>query len=177
MHMGRIITIIGSVIAVVAMLVKKASSEGEAALAQLSQIPGSEFPDGVNGFPADLDENTIVALYNDTNWAAIVFGLAAIVAFVVAVLPPIKDAMKRPYAITATVMGAIMLLVGVFATSGAMDNASDLEAAFNAFAELGAIPVAFTVSIGYGWYILVFGGLLVAIGGIMELSSKSETAS
>jgi hypothetical protein len=169
MHMGRIITIIGSVIAVVAMLVKKASSEGEAALAQLSQADPA--------FPTDLDENTIVALYNDTNWAAIVFGIAAIVAFVVAILPPIKDAMKRSYAITATVMGAIMLLVGIFATLGAMGDASDLEDAFNQAAEAGAIPIAFTVSIGYGWYILVFAGLIVAIGGIMGLSSKSETAS
>lgn len=176
MHMGRILTIIGSVIAVVAMFIKKASSEGEAALAQLSQIPGSEFPGGVNGFPADLDENTITALYNDTNWAAIVFGIAAIVAFVVAILPPIKDAMKRPYAITATVMGVIMLLVGVFATLGAMGDASDLQDAFNAFAELGAIPVAFTVSIGYGWFILVFAGALVTIGGAIPLMSKSDSA-
>jgi hypothetical protein len=169
MHMGRIITIVGSVIAVLAMFIQKATSEGEAALAALSQANPA--------FPADLDENTLVALYNDTNWAAIVFGIAAIVAFVVAVLPPIKDAMKRPYAITGVVMGAIMLLVGIFATIGAQNDASDLEAAFNQAAEAGAIPIAFTVSIGYGWYILVFAGLLVAIGGIMELSSKSETAS
>ena len=175
--MGRILTVIGSVIAVVAMFIKKASSEGESALAQLSQIPGSEFPGGVNGFPADLDENTITALYNDTNWAAILFGVAAIVAFVVAILPPIKDAMKRPYAITAAVMGAIMLLVGIFATLGAMGDASDLQDAFNAFAELGAIPVAFTVSIGYGWFILIFAGALVTIGGIIPLMSKSDSAS
>ena len=175
MHMGRIITIIGSVIAVVAMFIKKASSEGEAALAQLSQIPGEQFPDGVNGFPADLSENTITALYNDTNWAAIVFGIAAIVAFVVAVLPPLKDPMKRTLAITATVMGVIMLLVGIFATLGAMSDASDLEDAFNAFAELGAIPIAFTVSIGYGWFIFIFAGALVAIGGIIPLANKSNS--
>ena len=169
MHMGRILTVIGSVIAVVAMFIKKASSEGESALAQLSQANPA--------FPADLDENTITALYNDTNWAAILFGVAAIVAFVVAILPPIKDAMKRPYAITAAVMGAIMLLVGIFATLGAMGDASDLQDAFNAFAELGAIPVAFTVSIGYGWFILIFAGALVTIGGIIPLMSKSDSAS
>jgi uncharacterized membrane protein HdeD (DUF308 family) len=169
MHMGRIITIVGAVIAVIAMFIKKASSEGEAALAALSQANPA--------FPADLDENTLVALYNDTNWAAIVFGIAAIVALVVAVMPPVKDTMKRSLAITATVMGVIMLLIGIFATMGAMDDASDLEEAFNQAAAAGAIPVAFTVSIGYGWYILVLAGLLVAVGGIMELSSKSETAS
>jgi hypothetical protein len=169
MHMGRIITIVGAVIAVIAMFIQKASSEGEAALAALSQANPA--------FPADLDENTLVALYNDTNWAAIVFGIAAIAALVVAVMPPVKDTMKRSLAITATVMGVVMLLIGIFATLGAMDDASDLEAAFNQAAAAGAIPIAFTVSIGYGWYILVLAGLLVAIGGIMELSSKSETAS
>jgi uncharacterized membrane protein HdeD (DUF308 family) len=169
MHMGRIITIVGAVIAVIAMFIQKASSEGEAALAALSQANPA--------FPADLDENTLVALYNDTNWAAIVFGIAAIVALVVAVMPPIKDTMKRSLAITATVMGVVMLLIGIFATIGAMDDASDLEEAFNQAAAAGAIPIAFTVSIGYGWYILVLAGLLVAIGGVMELSSKSETAS
>jgi uncharacterized membrane protein HdeD (DUF308 family) len=169
MHMGRIITIVGAVIAVIAMFIQKATSEGEAALAALSQANPA--------FPADLDENTLVALYNDTNWAAIVFGIAAIVALVVAVMPPVKDTMKRSLAITATVMGVVMLLIGIFATIGAMDDASDLEEAFNQAAAAGAIPIAFTVSIGYGWYILVLAGVLVAIGGIMELSSKSETAS
>lgn len=169
MHMGRILTVIGSVIAVVAMFIKKASSEGEVALAQLSQANPA--------FPADLDENTITALYNDTNWAAIVFGIAAIVAAVVAILPPIKDAMKRPYAITATVMGVIMLLVGIFATLGAMGDASDLQDAFNQAAAAGAIPIAFTVSIGYGWFILIFAGALVTIGGIIPLMSKSDSAS
>jgi preprotein translocase subunit SecG len=169
MHMGRIITIIGSVIAVVSLFIQKANSEGEAALAALSQANPA--------FPADLDENTIEALYNDTSWAAILFGIAAIAAFVVAVLPPIKDPMKRVMAITATAMGAIMLVVGIVATVGAQNDASDLEAAFNQAAEAGAIPVAFTVSLGYGWYILIFAGALVALGGIMGLMTKTDTAS
>ena len=169
MHMGRIITIVGSLIAIVALFIQKASSEGEAALAALSQADPR--------FPESLNENTIVALYNDTSWAAIVFGIAAIAAFIVAVLPPLKDAMKSPLAITATVMGGIMLLIGIFATKGAMDDASDLEGAFNQAAEAGAIPVAFTVSIGYGWYILIFAGAVVAVGGIMSLMDKSGTSS
>lgn len=169
MHMGRILTIIGSVIAIAAMFIKKASSEGEAALAQLSQANPA--------FPADLDENTITALYNDTNWAAIAYGVAALVAFVVAVLPPLKDPMKRSLAITASIMGVWMFLIAVFATTGAMSDASDLEAAFNQAAQAGAIPIAFTVSIGYGWFILVFAGALVSIGGSIPLWNKSNKTS
>jgi hypothetical protein len=164
--MGRIITIVGSVIAVAALFIQKASSAGEEALERLSQANPN--------FPADLNENTIVALYNDTAWAAIVFGIAAVVAFVVAVMPPIKEPMKRVLAITASAMGAIMLLVGIFATLGAMDDADTLETAFNQAAEAGAIPVAFTVSIGYGWYVLIFAGAVVLVGGIIGLMAKSE---
>jgi membrane protease YdiL (CAAX protease family) len=162
MHMGRIITIVGSVIAVVAMFIKKAGSEGEDVLGSL---------------PADLNENTVTALYNDTSWAAIVFGIAAIVAFVVAVFPPIKEPMKRVLATTATAMGAIMLLVGIFATLGAKDDADALVAGFNQLAEAGQIPVAFSVSIGFGWYMLIFAGALVAVGGVVGLMNKSDTAS
>ena len=169
MHMGRIVTIVGSVIAVVAMFIKKASSEGEVALAQLSQANPA--------FPADLDENTIEALYNDTAWAAIVFGIATVVAFAVAVMPPIKEPMKRALAITATAMGGIMVVVGIFATLGARDTANTLEGAFNQAAEAGAIPIAFTVSIGNGWYILIFAGVIVALGGIWGLMTKSDTTS
>jgi hypothetical protein len=71
-------------------------------------------------------------------------------------------------------MGAIMLLVGIFATLGAMDDADTLETAFNQAAEAGAIPVAFTVSIGYGWYVLIFAGAVVLVGGIIGLMAKSE---
>ena len=165
MHYGRILALLGVVIGVIGLFIKKASSEGEAALAQLSQIPDSPFP-------ADLNENTWSALYNDTAWAAIVFAILLVVAIVVVFLPPMSKAMSKAIAGVATAAGVLMLLVGIFATLGAQDDASTLQDGFAAVAAQGAIPKAFTVSIGYGWYMLAISGLLVAIGGIASLMAK-----
>lgn len=169
MHYGRIVTLVGVVIGAVGLLIKKANSEGEAALAQLSQAPDSPFP-------PDLAENTWSALYNDTAWAALVFGLAALVALIVALMPPLGEPMKRLFGLVATVMGVLMLLIGVFATLGAMDDADTLEAGFAQAAAAGALPVAFTVSIGFGWYLLAIGGAIVGIGGVLSLMARPDEA-
>ncbi len=167
MHYGRIVALVGVVVGAAGLFIKKASSEGEGALAQLSQLPDSPFP-------SDLVENTGSALYNDTAWAAIVFGIAAVIAIVVALMPPLGEPMKRLYGLTATVMGVVMLLIGIFATLGAMDDADTLTAGFAQAAAAGAIPVAFTVSIGFGWYLLALGGAIVAIGGVLSLMAKPD---
>jgi hypothetical protein len=60
---------------------------------------------------------------------------------------------------------------------GAKDDADALVAGFNQLAEAGQIPVAFSVSIGFGWYMLIFAGALVAVGGVVGLMNKSDTAS
>ena len=171
MHYGRIVALVGVLLGAVGMFLKKASSDGEAALAQLSQIPDSPFPE-------DLAENTWTALYNDTAWAAIVFAIASIAVLLVVFMPPIKMPLRFLYAITAAVMGVLMLLVSIFALLGALDDADTLQAGFAAVAAQGAIPEAYTVAIGFGWYLLVIAGLVVAIGGILSAMAKpDETAS
>ncbi|MFV1999230.1 MAG: hypothetical protein ACC654_02595 [Acidimicrobiia bacterium] len=167
MHYGRIVALVGVVIGAVGLLIKKASSDGEVALAQLSQAPDS-------AFPPDLAENTWTALYNDTAWAAVVLALAAVVTIIVALAPPFDEPMKRLFGLIATVMGVIMLLIGVFATLGAMDDADTLEAGFAQAAAAGVLPVAFAVSIGFGWYLLVLGGAIVAIGGVLSLMARPD---
>ena len=166
MHYGRILAVLGVVVAVVGFLLQKASSAGEAALAQLSQVDPS--------FPANLDENTWSALYNDTSVAAIVYAIAAIGVLAAALFPPLGSPMKRLVGLSAAVLGVVMLVVGVFATLGASDDADTLEAGFaQAFAG-GAIPEAYTVSIGWGWYLLIVGGVLAAIGGVVSLIARPD---
>jgi hypothetical protein len=165
MHYGRILALVGVLIGAVGLFLKKASSEGEAALAQLSQAPDSPFP-------PDLNENTWSALKNDTAWAAIVFAILLVVALVVVFVPPMNQPMSKAVAGIATAAGVIMLLVGIFATLGAQDDASTLQDGFAQAAAAGALPKAFTVSIGLGWYMLAVAGLLVAIGGIASLMAK-----
>lgn len=167
MHYGRILAVLGVVVAAVGFLIKKASSAGEAALAQLSQIPDSPFPE-------NLDENTWSALHNDTAAAAIVYAIAAVAVLVAALYPPLKDPMKRLIALSVTVLGVLLLVVGVLATLGAADDADTLQAGFaQAFAQ-GAVPEAYTVSIGWGWYLLIIGGVVAAIGGVVSLISRPD---
>jgi hypothetical protein len=149
------------------MFLQKASSDGEAALAQLSQIPDLDFP-------ADLVENTWTALYNKAAWAAIVFAIASVAALVLVFIPPIKTAWKRMLAIDAIILGVLMLVIGIFSTLGALDDADTLEAGFAAVAAQGAIPEAYAVAIGFGWYLLVIAGLVVAVGGILSVMAESD---
>ena len=165
MHFGRMLTILGVVLAAVGFFLKSASSAGEAALAQLSQVDPS--------FPSGFD-NTWTALYNDTPAAAIIFAIAAVGALAAALIPPLGSPMKRLYGLATAALGVLMLVIGIFATMGAMDDADTLEAGFaQAFAG-GVIPEAYSVSIGWGWYLLVLGAVVVAIGGAVSLIARPD---
>ncbi len=168
MHYGRILALIGVVIGVVGLLLKKASSAGEAALAQLSQIPDA-------GFPADLNENTWSALKNDTIWAAFLFAILLLVVLVIAFLPAVTLAMPKASASLVAISGALMLVIGIFAISGASSDASTLQDGFKKVFDAGSIPEAFTVSIGLGWYLLALSGLLIALGGVASLMASSDS--
>jgi hypothetical protein len=67
-----------------------------------------------------------------------------------------------------------MLIVGVFATLGAGDDADTLEAGLAQAAGAGAIPEAFAVNIGWGWYLLIISGVVVAIGGVVSLIARPD---
>ena len=166
MHYGRILAVLGVVVSAIGFLLKKASSEGEAALAQLSQVNPA--------FPENLDENTWSAFYNDTAWAAVVYLIAAVGVLAAALFPPLNEPMKRLIGLSVAVLGVLMLAIGVVATLGAADDADTLTAAFAQAAEAGAIPVPFTVSIGWGWYLLIVGGVLAAVGGTVSLISRPD---
>jgi hypothetical protein len=166
MHFGRMLAILGVVIAAVGLFLKSASSAGEAALEQLSQLPDSSFPSGF--------DNTWTALYNDTAAAAVIFAIAAIAALGVAFIPPLSQPLTRLYGLAVATLGVLMLVIGIFATMGAMDDADTLEAGFAQAAAAGAIPDAYTVSIGWGWWLLILSGVLVAIGGVVSLLARPD---
>jgi len=97
MHFGRMLAILGVVLAAVGMLLTSASSAGEAALEQLSQLPDSSFPSGF--------DTTWTALYNDTAAAAVIFAIAAIAALIAALLPPLGQPLKRLYGLAVATLG------------------------------------------------------------------------
>jgi len=160
------LAILGVVLAAVGMLLQSASSAGEAALEQLSQLPDLSFPSGF--------DNTWTALYNDTAVAAVIFAIAAIAALIAALLPPLGQPLKRIYGLAVATLGVLMLVIGIFATMGAMDDADTLEAGFAQAASAGAIPEAYTVMIGWGWWLLILSGVVVAVGGVVSLLARPD---
>ncbi|MGI9643389.1 MAG: hypothetical protein ACR2N9_11490 [Acidimicrobiia bacterium] len=166
MHYGRILALVGVVLAIVGFLMQSASSSAADLMPTLNEATGGQIPVGF--------DNTWTALYNDTAWAAVVFGLAMVGAAIVAFIPPLPKPMARIYGLTAAVLGVLMLVIGVFATMGAMDDADTLEAAFNQLFQAGQLPEAFSVDIGFGWYLLPIAGVLVAIGGVVSLINRPD---
>ena len=166
MHYGRILALVGVVLAIVGFLMQSASSAAADLMPTLNEATSGQIPVGF--------DNTWTALYNDTAWAAVVFGLAMVGAAIVALIPPLPKPMARIYGLTAAVLGVLMLVIGVFATMGAMDDADTLEAAFNQLFQAGQLPEAFTVDIGFGWYLLPIAGVLVAIGGVVSLINRPD---
>ena len=166
MHFGRILVLIGVIGAVIGFVLTSASSAGEEALVLLNQADPASWPAGFT--------STWTALYNDTAWAAIVYAIALVGALIVAFMPPLDQAMKRLYGLSAAVLGILMLVIGVVATLGANDDAEALQNGFAQAAAAGAIPDAFTVSIGFGWYLLILGGVLIAIGGVVSLIARPD---
>ena len=83
--------------------------------------------------------------------------------------------MNRMMALAATVLGVLMLVIAVFSTMGASDDASTLQDGF-AQAVAGEMipPMEYTVSIGWGWYALIVGGVIVAIGGVLSLIARPD---
>lgn len=164
MHYGRIVVVVGAVLGAIGFIPKSASSNGEELLPALSQAS--------DAFPSGFDA-TFTALYNDTAAAAVIYLIAAIAALGTTFMPPFEEAMNRLMALTASVLGVLMLAIGVFSTMGAADDASTLQDGFAQAVAGGLIPAAeYSVSIGWGWYALILGGVVVAVGGVLSLIAR-----
>ena len=173
MHYGRITTVVGSVLAIIGLGLKSASSaatsagpEGVSLLPSLSAATEGAIPDGFDRiFPAIQSDNAAGA------W---IFVIALVAVLGLSLVPDIKEALGRMNALIVTTLGVLMLVIGGLATRGALDDASDLQAAFSDMAAGGLIPVSFTVSISFGWYLLAIGGVLAAIGGVLQLMARPD---
>ena len=166
MHYGRILALVGVVFGVIGFLLQSASSAAEDLMPALNEATGGQIPAGF--------DNTWTALYNDTAAAAIVFAIAMIAAIIVALIPPTDQPMGRLYGLIAAALGVLMLIIAIFATMGAFDDADTLEAAFAQLAQAGQVPEAFTVDVGFGWWLLILSGVLVAIGGVVSLIARPD---
>jgi hypothetical protein len=163
MHWTRIWTLLGVVLGVAALFMKGATTDGEELLPALSQ--GGDFPDGISTIWGGLD-----------TWVQVVVVIAIIAVVVFALMPPLKMVEKLPYALTTTLIGVALLVYAIVKFVEAGDDASTLEAGFAQAAAAGAIPAAFTVTVGNGFYILMAGTAMVAIGGLVMMIMKDNPA-
>lgn len=164
MHIGRILALVGVVLGIGGLVMKGATSDAEELLPDLSQV--APVPDGISTIWGGLE-----------TWAQVVVVIAIIVVIVLAVRPPIKQPEDRISSLGTAVIGVGLLAYAIVKLMEASDDVDALEAGLAALAEAGAIPVAFTVDVGVGFYVLILGTALVAIGGVLGLigsSSKSD---
>ena len=102
----------------------------------------------------------------------VVIAIIAVVAF--ALMPPLNLVEKVPYALTTTLIGVALLIYAIIKFMEASDDASTLQDAFAQAAAAGAIPAAFTVSVGWGFYVLMAGTAMVALGGLVMLINRDS---
>lgn len=163
MHWTRIWTLLGVILGVAALFMKGATTDGEELLPALSQ--GGDFPDGISTIWGGLD-----------TWVQVVVVIAIIAVVAFALMPPLKMVEKLPYALITTLIGVALLVYAIVKFVEAGDDASTLEAGFAQAAAAGAIPAAFTVTVGNGFYILMAGTAMVAIGGLVMMIMKDNAA-
>ena len=161
MHWTRIWTLVGVVLGVAALFTKGATSDGEDLLPALSE--GGEFPDGISTIWGGLD-----------TWVQVVVVIAIIVVVAFALMPPLRLVETVPYALTTTLIGVALLIYAIIKFVEANDDASKLQDAFAQAAAAGAIPAAFTVSVGWGFYVLIIGTAMVALGGLVMLINRDS---
>jgi hypothetical protein len=165
MHYGRITTVVGSVLAIIGLGLKSASSAAEDLMPQLNQL--------TDKVPSEFDR-ILIAMWDDNLAGTSIFLIALVVVLGVSLIPDIKEALSRMNGLVVTVLGVVMMIAGIIATVGASDKASNLEAGFGDLVAAGAIPEAFTVSISVGWYLLIIGGVVAAIGGVLALIARPD---
>ena len=162
MHWTRIWTLVGVVLGVLALFTKGATSDGEELLPALN-ASGAPFPDGISTIWGGLD-----------TWVQVVVVIAIIAVVVFAFMPPLNLVEKVPFALTTTLIGVALLIYAIIKFMEASDDASTLQDGFAEAAAGGAIPAAFTVSVGWGFYVLIAGTAMVAIGGLVMLINRDS---
>ena len=161
-HWTRIWTLIGVVLGVAALFTKGATTDGEELLPALAES-GAAFPDGISTIWGGLDA-----------WVQVVVVIAIIAVVVFAFMPPLNFVERVPYALTTTLVGVALLIYAIVKFMEARDDASTLQDGFAQAAAGGAIPAAFDVSVGWGFYVLMAGTAMVAIGGLVMLMNRDS---
>jgi hypothetical protein len=157
MHTGRLFVLAGVIIGVIGLFMKSLRTAGEAVFPAM-HAGNAAFPDGIPTIWGGLD-----------TWAQIVLVVLLVVVVVLALLGPVSKAMSKNASLTTAVIGTALLAYVIVKMIDAFDSADTLQAGLAQAAAGGAIPTAYTVSAGFGFFVLLVGTVLVIAGGLSAL--------
>jgi hypothetical protein len=162
MHTGRLFALTGVIIGIIGLFMKALRTAGEDLLPTLHQ-QSADFPDGIPTIWGGLD-----------TWAKIVLVVLIVIVVVLAFMGVRKEAMNRTSSSITAVIGVALLAYTLVKMFDAFDSADTLQAGFGQLAAGGAIPAAYTVSAGIGFFVLLVGTVLVIAGGLSGLRTGSK---
>lgn len=163
MHRYRLMALAGVIIGIIGLFMKSLTSDGEELLPTLNAA-NPDFPDGIPTIWGGLD-----------TWAQVVLVILIIVVVVICVRPDTAQALDRNSSMIVAVIGVALLAYAVVKFVDAGDKADNLAAAFGQAAEGGAIPAAFEVSRGVGFFVLIIGTVLVTFAGAMGIMGDNDS--
>lgn len=165
MHLGRIVVLIGSVLAVVGLAMKALTMDGEDALPGLNAL-NDAFPTGIPTIFGGLE-----------TWTQIVVVVALIVVVVLAFLPPLKQPESVVAAAATIVVGLGFFAYAIVKYNETSDDAAALQAGLDRADSLGVLPDGVgNVETSMGFFILMGATALVAIGGVLALLGGKKSA-
>lgn len=162
MHRNRLIALAGVVIGVIGLFMKSLTTDGESALPDLNAA-SPDFPDGIPTIWGGLDA-----------WAQVVLVILILVVVVICFRPDMAKGLDRNSSMIVAGIGVALLAYAVVKFIDAGDKADNLTAAFGQAFEAGLLPVAFEVSRGIGFIVLIVGTVLVIFGGAMGFVGDAE---
>ncbi len=163
MHLSRLMALAGVIIGIIGLFMKSLITDGEAALPDLNAASPENFPKGIPTIWGGLD-----------TWAQILVVIFIIVVVFLCLRPAISKALNRTDSMIIGVIGVALLAYAIYKWIDAGDKADKLAGGFAQAAEGGLIPIAFEVTRGLGFVVLVVGTVLVAAAGALGFVGKSE---
>ncbi len=163
MHLHRLTALAGVIIGVIGLFFAGLTTDGAAALPALSQQSDS-FPDGIPTIWGGL-----------ATWAQIVLVILIIAVIAIALMPERSETYPRMMALETSVIGIALLAYALVKYLDATDSADTLEAGFAQAAGAGVPNIqAWSVNPSVGFFVLMLGTVVVALGGLMSLLATSE---
>ncbi len=164
MHVGRIVVLVGAVLASLGLPLKALVMDEVDHLPALSEaVPG--VPDGVPTIFGGLD-----------TWAQFVVVIVLVAVVVLALLPPIKQPQRRVSAGVTSLAGVAFFVYAYVKFAEALDDADALNSVVD---QLGELPEEIEVGMANaglpGFWLLMLGTALVAIGGVVGLRARKHS--